>query len=282
MGLEINPQMVKELRERTGVGMSKCKEALIESDGDMEKAIDYLRKAGMASSVKKEGRVTKDGAIRTAENAKDIAIVRLNSETDFVAKNERFQKFLEQIAEQAVQAKPESIEAFLQLPFDHDPSITIDEARNLLIQNVGENIQLTGLEIIPKTNNCSYGIYSHMGGKIVTIVKIFGASDEGTIAREIAMHVAAASPDYLHQDEIGEEERKREEEIARSQLKGKPENIIEKILPGKMQAFYSQVCLLSQPYIKETTKTVEQFLADYSKSVKKPLKIERFWRWTIA
>ena len=174
----ITPQMVKELRERSGVGMSKCKEALVESDGDMTKAIEFLRKKGLASAVKKEGRETKEGTIGFFETDSHISLVEVNSETDFVSKNEKFQKFVKELAEQAAQTKPASLDAFVKETYNIDPSLTIEEYRNLLIQSIGENIQISKLEIIHKNKNASYGIYSHMAGKIVTVVEITGSSGE--------------------------------------------------------------------------------------------------------
>ncbi|MBN2479522.1 MAG: elongation factor Ts [Parachlamydiales bacterium] len=279
---EITPTMVKELRERSGVGMSKCKEALVEADGDMQKAIEILRKKGLASSVKKEGRETKEGVIAFFENDKNIVLLEVNTETDFVAKNEKFVKFTNELASQAALSKPASLEEFANENYNIDPSLTIEEYRNLLIQSIGENIQLRRLEIIHKKNNASYGIYSHMGGKIVTIAEITGSSDESKIAYDIAMHIAAESPDYLKASEIPENIKRKEEEIARSQIKGKPENVIEKIVAGKINAFYDQVCLVNQKFIKDPSISVEKFVANRSKEINAPLHLTCFWRWQIG
>src|SRR5579872_6140552 len=241
---EITADQIKELRERTGVAMGKCKEALVLAEGDMEKAIDVLRKAGMASGAKKEGRETKEGLILTAEDKTHLVIAEANAETDFVAQNDRFKHFLHDCVKQALETKPKSLPDFVQQPYFKDKSITIDQYRNLVIQALGENIQLRRLETITKHPNCSYGIYSHMGGKLVVVVEIEGAADQEGIAKEIAMHTAAENPDYLKPEEVPPNVIAREEEIARSQMQGKPANIVDKIIAGKIKAFMDQVCLI--------------------------------------
>src|SRR3990167_10210575 len=165
--VNIDPQMVKDLRERSGVGMSKCKEALVEADGDIEKASEILRKKGLASSIKKEGRETKEGTIVAIESDNAVSILEINTETDFVAKNEKFQKFAQELAKQAAKTKPSSLEVFASQSYNIDPSLTIEEYRNLIIHSLGENIKISRLQIIHKNKNSSYGIYSHMNGKIL-------------------------------------------------------------------------------------------------------------------
>lgn len=279
---EITAEMVKELRERTGVGMAKCKEALVLSEGDMEKAIDILRKSGMAAGVKKEGRETKEGMILTAEDRSLLAIAEANVETDFVAQNDRFKHFLHDCVKQALETKPKNLTEFMQQPYFKDKSITIDQYRNLVIQALGENIQLRRLEMIHKHPNTSYGIYSHMGGKLVVVVELEGASDQDGIAKEIAMHIAAENPDYLKPEEVPADVRAREEEIARSQVEGKPANIVDKIVAGKLKAFTEQVCLIHQKYVKDNTVTVQQFLDICAKKIGKPLSIRCFLRWKVG
>ena len=279
---EITADMIRELRERTGVGMGKCKEALVLAEGDMEKAIDVLRKAGMASGVKKEGRETKEGLILTAEDKHHLVIAEANAETDFVAQNDRFKHFLHDCVKQALESKPKALADFIQQPYYKDKSITIDQYRNLIIQALGENIQLRRVETITKHSNCSYGIYSHMGGKLVVIVEIEGAADQEGIAKEIAMHVAAENPDYLKPEEVPPNVIAREEEIARSQMQGKPENIVDKILVGKIKAFTDQACLISQKYVKDNSVTVQQFLDTCGRKIGKPLSVRCFWRWKVG
>jgi elongation factor Ts len=279
---EITADMIKELRERTGVGMGKCKEALVLAEGDMEKAIDVLRKAGMAAAVKKEGRETKEGMILTAEDSHHLVLTEGNAETDFVTQNDRFKHFLNDCVKQALDTKPKSLADFIQQPYFKDPSITIDQYRNLVIQSLGENIQLKRLELITKHERNSYGIYSHMGGKLVVVVEIEGSSDQEGTAKEIAMHIAAENPDYLKPEEVPANVIAREEEIARSQVQGKPANIVDKIVAGKIKAFTDQVCLINQKYIKDNSLTVQQYLDAVAKKIGKPLSIRCFWRWKVG
>jgi elongation factor Ts len=279
---KVTPEMVKQLRERTGVGMGKCKEALDQAHGDMEQAIDLLRKAGMASAVKKEGRETKEGVIAFAEGDDAIALIEINAETDFVVQNDKFKQFAASVAKQAAQTKPSSIEDFLSHMSHEDKTLTVDQHRALVMQSLGENIKLKRMEIIAKAPNRSFGSYSHMGGKIVALVEIDGKSGFEGLCREIAMHIAAESPEYLSPEEIPEEVKKREEEIAREQVKGKPPQIENKIVEGKMNAFYDQACLLRQKFIKDNTITISDLIAKESKAAGQPLVLKRFIRWKVG
>lgn len=279
---EITAEMIKMLRERTGVAMGKCKEALVLAEADMEKAVDILRKAGMASAVKKEGRETKEGLILTAEDKETLVLLEANAETDFVTQNDRFKHFVHDSIKQALETKPNTLAELNEQPYFKDQSITIDQYRNLVIQALGENIQLRRLQVVHKHPNRSYGIYSHMGGKLVVVVEIDGASNQAEIAKEIAMHIAAESPEYLRSEEVPPEVIAREEEIARSQVIGKPENVVEKIVAGKIKGFIDQFCLVHQKYVKDSSITVQQFLEACSKKVGKPLSVHCFWRWKVG
>lgn len=282
MSAQITPVLIKKLRDRTGVGMTKCKEALEEANGDIELAISNLRKAGMASAVKKEGRETNEGMIASAEGDACFSVVEVNAETDFVVKNERFQQFLIDIAHEVAKHKPESIETLLNTKFSKDPSLTIDAYRASIIQAIGENIQISRLKTFAKGSKRSVGIYSHLGGKIVTAVEIEGSSDVEDLAKDIAMHIAAAAPEYIAPENVPGSVLEHEKEIARSQMKGKPENIIEKILEGKMAAYYDAVCLLRQKYIRDDAKSIEDLLTERSKKIGQPLKIVNFIRWSVG
>jgi elongation factor Ts len=279
---EITADMIRELRERTGVGMGKCKEALVLSEGDMEKAIDILRKAGMASGVKKEGRETKEGLIVAAEDKNHLVLLEANAETDFVTQNDRFKHFVHDCLKQALESRPKALSEFVEQPYFKDHSITIDQYRNLVIQALGENIQLRRYESIPRHANTSFGIYSHMGGKLVVVVEIEGAADQEALAKEIGMHIAAENPDYLKPEQVPAQVISREEEIARSQMEGKPANMVDKIVAGKIKAFTDQVCLVSQKYVKDNAVTVQQFLDAHAKKIGKPLSIRGFWRWKVG
>ncbi len=278
----ITAAMVKELRDRTGVGMSKCKEALSATGGDMDEAIAYLRKAGAATAVKKEGRETKEGLIGYREGDDVIALIEVNAETDFVVQNEKFQKFLSDIAAEVVATKPASIEAFLEQSYSKDSAFTIDQFRSTLVQSIGENIKLKRLLLIEKQSGHSYGVYAHMKGKIVTVVDIDGSADEGAVAKDIAMHVAAEAPEYLTSNDVPEEIKLHEEDIAKAQIKGKPENIIEKILVGKMNSFFDRVCLLRQAFVKDPSCTIRGLLEQHSKESGKTIAVANFIRWNVG
>lgn len=279
---EITVAMIKELRERTGIGMAKCKSALEEANGDMEKAIDDLRKAGMAQAVKKAGREANEGKIGVCETKDLLALVEVNAETDFVVNNDAFQEFVKDMAEEIAKTKPSSLESFLQQKFSKDPRTTIDEHRAHLVQKIGENIQIRRLEVIPKKANSSVGFYSHIGGKMVTVVAISGSSEASSLSKDIAMHIAAANPDFLSPETVPQTVIDHEKEIAAEQLKGKPKNIMDKILEGKVNAFFDQVCLTRQKFIKDDTLSIDELVKKHSKESGKPLEITSFSRWCIG
>lgn len=279
---QITTAMIKELRDRTGIGMGKCKEALEESKGDMELAISNLRKAGMASAVKKEGRVTNEGMIGVAETSKTIAIAEVNAETDFVVKNDRFKEFLENIVKEAAETKPASLEAFVQQKYSKDPSLTIDQYRATVVQAIGENIQIRRLTIIEKAPQKSLGFYTHLGGKIVTLVEISGSEKEEAIAKDIAMHVAAAAPDYLSPEKVPADIVSSEKEIAKSQAKDKPANVVDKIVENKVKAFYDATCLICQKYIRDDSLSITDLINKRSKESGTPLAVTHFLRWSVG
>lgn len=274
--------MIKELRERTGVGMAKCKEILDQTQGDVELAIETLRKAGMASAVKKAGRETKEGQIAFAESPQAVALVEVNAETDFVVKNEKFQEFLKNVAAEAAATLPASLEAFLSQSYSKEPSLTIDQLRATMVQAIGENIQIKRVQIFKKDPAKSFGVYSHLGGKIVTLVELQGSSGQEDLAKDIAMHVAAASPDYLAPEQVPQEIISQEKEIAKSQMQGKPENIIEKILAGKIEAFFDQVCLSRQKFIRDDSVSITELVGKRAAQAGKPLKLVSFLRWNVG
>lgn len=280
--VEITAELVKTLRARTGIGMAKCKEALAEANGDIELAIQNLRKAGIASAVKKADREANEGKIVAAQNDRAVVLVEVNAETDFVVKNEKFQEFTAIIAQEALAGHPSSLEKFMEQVYSKDRELTIDQFRAVTVQSLGENIVIRRLELIDKKPNCSYGIYSHMGGKIVTLVILEGASGEEEFAREIGMHVAAAQPEHLNPEAVPAAVKKQEEEIARAQLQGKPENMIPKILEGKMRAYYEQHCLTHQPWIKENKMRVSEVVEQRGKEIGKSLTIALFRRWAVG
>jgi elongation factor Ts len=282
MSGKVTAEMVKELRERTGVGMGKCKEALDQAGGDMNAAIDILRKSGMASAVKKEGRETNEGLIAAGEGKTSVALVEVNAETDFVTQNEKFKQFLREVAQEAADTGLTSLESLMGRPYHKDPSITFDQHRALVMQSLGENIQVRRLSILPKSHDLSIGLYSHMGGKIVVAVVLTGGEGQEALARDIAMHIAAESPEYLRPEDVPADIRAKEEEIARSQVQGKPANIIDKIVEGKVKAFCDEVCLLCQKYVKDNTMTIAQLVEKEGKRLNKHIGIKAFHRWKVG
>lgn len=278
----ITAARIKELRDRTGVGMAKCKAALTEANGDMELAIVNLRKAGIASAVKKEGRETKEGAIAAWEANGTLALIEINAETDFVVNNDLFQDFLKQMAEEAAKTKPADVDAFLAQKFSGDEGLTIDEYRATIIQKIGENIQIRRVQIFEKGADQSFGVYSHMGGKIVCVTTVDGSADESELAKEVAMHAAATRPSFLSPEDVPTDVIEQEKDIAREQLKGKPENIMDKILTGKVNAYYDQNCLTRQAFVRDDKVTINQLVENRAKEAGKTLKLSNFLCWAVG
>ncbi len=279
---DISQELVKELRNRTGVGVGKCKEALTAANGDLELAIANLRKAGIASAVKKESRETNEGLVVFSEAPGSLSLVEIYAETDFVVKNDTFQDFARSLADQVVHQSIASLEDLLSKPYAKDPKSSVDEIRAITMQSLGENIQIKRVQLLKKPAHHSFGVYSHAGGKLVTLVEIAGSDQEQALAKDIAMHIAAESPDYISSNEIPADLIHQEREIARAQVKNKPEAIVEKIIEGKLQAFYNQVCLLNQPFVKNPDLTIAQLLENQSKKTGKQLSIVQFLRWKVG
>lgn len=260
---EITASLVKELRERTGAGMMDCKKALMETNGDIEKAIDYLREKGIAKAVKKSGRVAAEGLIFDAvsEDHKKAVLVEFNSETDFVAKNDEFKDFGKKLAEIALNQDVKTVEELNNAEIEAGK--TVAQAVTDLIAKIGENMSIRRVQKTVATDGF-VATYSHLGGKLGVIVELSGEATEENItkARDIAMHVAAMDPRYLNETQVTTADLEHEKEIARKQLEaeGKPAQIIEKILIGKMNKFYEENCLVDQIYVRaENKETVAKF-----------------------
>lgn len=261
----ITAGLVKELRERTGAGMMDCKKALMENDGDMDKAIDYLREKGIAKAVKKAGRIAAEGLIFDAVSAdhKRAVLIEFNSETDFVAKNVEFKEFGKKLAEIAITNNVKTIEALNEAEIEAGK--TVAQAVTDLIAKIGENMNIRRIHET-EAKDGFVATYSHLGGKLGVIVELSGEATEANVtkARDIAMHVAAMDPKYLNSSEVTTADLEHEKEIARKQLEaeGKPAQIIEKILVGKMNKFYEENCLVDQIYVRaENKETVAKFAA---------------------
>lgn len=274
--MAITAAMVKELRERTGAGMLDCKKALTETAGDIEKAIDYLRENGMAKAAKKSGRTAAQGLIFEGVSAdnKTAVILEFNSETDFVAKNDEFKSFGEKLINIILEKGISTIEELKSFDLNGE---SVETVLTSLIAKIGENMNLRRLEKV--TTEGFVTTYNHLGGKLGVIVEMTGDATEENIAKakDIAMHVAAMDPKYLDSSEVTTDDLDREKDIARKQLEaeGKPAQIIEKILQGKMNKFYEENCLVNQIFVKaENKETVAQYAGD--------LKVVSFNRYKVG
>ena len=253
---EISATMVKELRERTGLGMMECKKALTEASGDMKAAEDLLRIRSGAKASKAAGRIAAEGVVANFIEGQSGALVELNCETDFVAKNEDFLQFAKEIAQVVTQKNPQNIEALNALPMSHVGSV--EERRQALVMKLGENISVR--RFVRFTTQGSLATYLH-GTRIGVLVDFTGGDQ--AIGKDIAMHIAAAKPVALSAKDISPELISREREIYTAQVKesGKPENMVEKIVEGKITKYLAEVTLLGQPFIKNPDQTVEKLLA---------------------
>jgi translation elongation factor Ts len=266
----ITAEMVRDLREKTGAGMMDCKKALSEAQGDMEKAVENLRKQGMASAAKKAGRIASEGLVDIAVQDGRAALVEVNCETDFVAKNPDFQDFVKSVARHVLQKKPADLAALLADAGAVGKSF--DTLTKELVAKIGENISIRRFAIVQAGQGESLGHYLHMGNKIGAIAKLKGdaAKLNGEVLKEIAMHVAAVSPRYVRREQIPDEVRAKEKEIYAAQMKdsGKPPEMMEKILEGKLSKFAGEICLAEQLFIKDPTgkKSVEKHLKEIDPS----------------
>lgn len=256
---------VNKLRQQTGAGMMDCKNALVEADGDFEKAIDILRKKGQKIAAKREGRDAKEGLViaKTSNEGKKGVLIVLNCETDFVAKNEEFIQFTNSIIELAIEKNPASIDNLKALPLN---GASIEEGITGLIGKIGEKIELSQYEVIESAKVVAY---NHPGNRLATLVGLNNESVDDQIGKDIAMQVAAMNPVAIDKDDIDPEIVERELEIGKEQAKqeGKPENIVEKIALGKLNKFYKENTLLDQNYIKDNKKTIRQFLSEADKDL---------------
>lgn len=260
----ITTALIKELRERTGVGMMDCKKVLTETDGDIEAAIESLRKAGAAAAAKKAGRIAAEGMIAQAQSADGsaVALVEINSETDFVAKDDGFKAFATSVAQVAVDESPADISA---LSDSSVGEMTIEEARLALITKIGENIGVRRFERL-NADGGTLGSYMH-GVRIGVIVKLEGGDEE--LAKDVAMHIAASNPTCISEAEMPAELLEKEKDIfvAQARESGKPDNIIEKMIEGRMKKFLKENTLLGQAFVKNPDQSIEQLLKDGGASI---------------
>ena len=264
--MAVTAKMVKELREMTGAGMMDCKKALNETNGDMDAAIEFLRKNGEAKAVKKAGRIAAEGIVMAdVKDDKTAAIVEVNSETDFVAKNAEFQELVNNVAKTIVANEPADLDAALKIELDgKDLATAIAEKSG----KIGEKLSLRRFVVMTKADNEVFGAYSHMGGKITALVKIADSDEEK--ARDVAMHVAASAPQFIDRSAIPAEHIAKETEVLKKQAleenaksaKPKPENIVEKMIAGRLNKELKAICLVDQEFVKNPDLTVAQFLGN--------------------
>lgn len=259
--MQITAAMVKELRERTGAGMMECKKALVEAGGDMEAAIELMRRSGQAKADKKAGRVAAEGVIAAAAGEGGVALVEVNSETDFVAKEADFQAFARRVAERVLEAAPESLEALLGLALESGGA-SIEEARRELVARLGENITVRRFARVPAAPGRVLAHYLHGSPvrRIGVVVELEGGDE--TLARDLAMHVAASRPQYVSVDDVPAEVLEKEREILRAQAEasGKPPEIVQKMVEGRLRKQLAEITLLGQPFVKDPDTTVGKLL----------------------
>lgn len=288
--MAVTASMVKELREMTGAGMMDCKKALSATDGDFDKAIEFLREKGLATAEKKAGRIAAEGLVATTikDGDKVAAIVEVNAETDFVAKNEVFQTFVKEVVEQAADTDAADIDAFKAEKWALDTSMTVDEKLAAMIAKIGENMNIRRFEKIVSEDGIVVS-YIHAAGKIGVLVEAKTESNDERVKealKNVAMQVAALNPKYVSTDDVPEEYKEHDKEILIAQAKNdpknanKPENIIEKMITGRLAKELKEICLLEQEYVKaENKETVAKYLEMVSKEVGTPVELKRFVRF---
>ncbi|MCG8314255.1 MAG: translation elongation factor Ts [Pseudomonadales bacterium] len=268
--MAVSAKLVKELRERTGLGMMECKKALAEVDGDIEQAIENLRKSGQAKAAKKAGRTAAEGAVvaKVSEDGKVGVLVEVNSETDFVARDDGFKGFVEKVADLALASKETDVEKLKAAEIEGS---TLEDARLALVQKIGENIQVRRAQVVESDG--VVGAYIH-GGKIGVLVSLNGG--DGELGKDVAMHVAAVNPVVVNPDDVDQETVDKEKEIFSAQAResGKPDNIIEKMITGRIAKFLKEVSLVEQPFVKDPEVTVGKLAKDAGATINSFVRFE--------
>ena len=257
--MAISAKLGKELREKTGAGMMDCKKALTETDGDIDKAVDFLREKGIAKAAKKADRVAAEGTTYVASKGNEAVILELNSETDFVARNEGFQNLVKEMADHILEVKPADVDELNASKLANGQ--TVEEKMNEAISTIGEKLTLRRFTIKTKTDNDAFGEYLHMGGRIGVLTLVEGSTN-AEAAKDVAMHIAALNPKFVSRDQVSEEELEHEKEILKQQAlnEGKPENIVEKMVEGRMRKYLEEICAVDQAFVKNPDQTVAEFL----------------------
>lgn len=267
----ISAKQVSELRNLTGAGMMDCKKALTECNGDIDKAVDYLREKGIAKSAKKASRIAAEGLANIYIDGNKAVILEVNSETDFVSKNEEFTGMIDTIGKTILNSNAKTLEEALALSTDEG---TINDLIVAKTAKIGEKLSLRRFENIEKTDSEVFGSYLHMGGKIAVLTIVDGANED--VARDVAMQAAAMKPQYLNSDEIPSDVLEREKEVFKTQAmeEGKPADIAEKMVAGRIKKFYKEVCLLNQAFIKDGDVDVETYVKNNGGVVKTMIRFE--------
>ena len=271
---QITASLVKELRERTGAGMMDCKKALTQTDGDIDAAIDYLRENGIAKAAKKADRIAAEGLSYIEVKGNKAVILEINSETDFVAKNEKFVALVKNVAEAILAAEPATLEEALQVEAQGG---TVEAVINEGIATIGEKLSLRRFEVVSKTDADAFGAYSHMGGRIGVLTLVEGSTDEEA-AKDVAMHIAALAPKYLDESEVPAEVLEHQKRVLTEQAlnEGKPANIVEKMIVGRINKFLEEITVVKQKFVKDDSFTVEKFVAS------KGGKLAKFVRYEVG
>lgn len=279
----ITAKSVKELRERTGAGMMDCKKALTETNGDIDKAIEFLREKGLAAAAKKAGRVAAEGLVKTyiTEDNKTAGIVEVNCETDFVAANDQFVSFADKLAKMVTETSSTTVDELLAEKYEGEK--TVKEALTELIATLGENMTVRRFKKV-SVEKGAVQTYIHGGGRIGVVVEL-GCETESPVlaevAKEVCMQVAAANPLFLSKEDVDNEALEKEKDVYRAQAlnEGKPEKIVEKMVMGRIQKYYKEVCLLEQVWVKDGDKTITKFVEEKAKEVGSPITVNSFVRF---
>lgn len=267
----MNASLIKELRDISGAGMMDCKKALEENGNDIKKATEWLREKGIAKAAKKAGRIAAEGLSTIIVEGNKAVIVEINCETDFVAKNEKFQNFLKEVAETILHSDAKTNEEALNLPCKEG---TLNDYVTNMTATIGEKISFRRFELIEKTDDQSFGEYIHMGGKISVLTLVDGASSE--VAKDVSMHAAAMRPEYVKKEDVPTEELEKEKKILTEEAikEGKPANIAEKIVMGRINKYYKEICLEEQDFVKDNSVTVSKYVANNGGKIVKVVRFE--------
>ena len=272
--MAVTAAQVKELREKTGAGIMDAKRALVETDGNMEAAAELLREKGIAKAAKKADRIAAEGLSYIEVKGNKAVILEINSETDFVAKNEKFVALVKNVADAILAAEPKTLEEALQVEAQGG---TVEAVINEGIATIGEKLSLRRFEVVSKTDADAFGAYSHMGGRIGVLTLVEGSTDEEA-AKDVAMHIAALSPRYLDESEVPADVLEHEKKVLTEQAlnEGKPANIVEKMIVGRINKFLEEITVVKQKFVKDDSFTVEKFVAS------KGGKLAKFVRYEVG